>query len=88
MLSDKQNYLDVLQENIATVIKTSTAASEEAIDQRLMELQKEITHPIKTKSSNISLRTSALILFAIKKPPTIYYSLYCATGILLSPAIK
>ena len=51
MLSDKQNYLDVLQENIATVIKTSTAASEEAIYQRLMELQKEILSKANNKET-------------------------------------
>lgn len=51
MLSDKQNYLDVLQGNIATVIKTSTATSEEAIDQRLMELQKEIISKANNKEA-------------------------------------
>lgn len=51
MLSDKQNYLAILQENIATVIKTSTAASEEAIDQRLMDLQKEIISKANNKEA-------------------------------------
>ena len=51
MLSDQQNYLNILQENIATVIKTSNAASEEAIDQRLMELQKEIISKANNKEA-------------------------------------
>ena len=42
MLSDQKNYLSILQKNIATVIKSSNATSEKAIDQRLIELQKEI----------------------------------------------
>lgn len=37
-ISDKQNYLAILQENIPTVIKTNAAASEEVIDQRLIDL--------------------------------------------------
>ena len=51
MLSHQQNYLNILQENIATVIKTSNAASEKAIDQRLMELQKEIISKANNKEA-------------------------------------
>lgn len=42
LLSDKTSYLGVLQENIATVVKASSAVSESDIDTKLMALQKEL----------------------------------------------
>lgn len=51
MLSDQQNYLSILQKNITTVIKSSNATSEKAIDQRLIELQKEIISKANNKEA-------------------------------------
>lgn len=51
MLSDQKNYLSILQKNIATVIKSSNATSEKAIDQRLIELQKEIISKANNKEA-------------------------------------
>ena len=42
LLGDKSSFLNVLQENIATVVKTSSAVLESDIDSKLQELQKEL----------------------------------------------
>ena len=58
--------LNILQENIATVIKTSTVASEEAIDQRLIELQKEIISKANNKESYDSIADDIFRLRKLK----------------------
>lgn len=55
MLADKNDYLQILQENIAKVIKASTATSESAIDKRLTELQEELIAKANNKESYDSL---------------------------------
>lgn len=66
ILSNQQNYLNILQENIATVIKTSNAASEEAIDQRLMELQKEIISKANNKEAYDTIADEIFLLRELK----------------------
>ena len=55
MLADKNDYLQILQENIAKVIKASTATSESAIDKRLTELQEDLIAKANNKESYDSL---------------------------------
>lgn len=42
MILVKSNYLEILQKNMATVIRQSESADTEAIDEKLAELQKEL----------------------------------------------
>lgn len=55
MLADKNDYLQILQENIAKVIKASTATYESAIDKRLTELQEDLIAKANNKESYDSL---------------------------------
>ena len=49
LLSDKTSYLDILQKNIATVVKASSAASESDIDAKLLDLQKQLLEKANAK---------------------------------------
>ena len=51
LLGDKSKYKQQLQQNIATVIKTSAASTVDGIDKKLMELQQELVKKANSKEA-------------------------------------
>lgn len=51
LLGDKSKYQQQLQQNIATVIRTSAASSVDGIDEKLMELQQELVKKANSKEA-------------------------------------
>lgn len=51
LLGDKSKYQQQLQQNIATVIRTSAASTVDGIDEKLMELQQELVKKANSKEA-------------------------------------
>jgi hypothetical protein len=51
LLGDKSKYQQQLQQNIATVIRTSAASSVDGIDEKLMELQQKLVKKANSKEA-------------------------------------
>lgn len=66
LLSDKTSYLGVLQENIATVVKASSAVSESDIDAKLLALQKELLKKANNKDDYDALAEEIFELRELK----------------------
>lgn len=66
LLSDKTSYLGVLQENIATLVKASSAVSESDIDTKLMALQKELLKKANNKDDYDALAEEIFELRELK----------------------
>lgn len=66
LISDKTSYISILQENIATVVKASSAVLETDIDAKLQELQKELLKKANNKDDYDALADEIFSLRELK----------------------
>ena len=71
LLSNKSNYQEQLQANIATVIRESTTGSTESIDRKLNELQKELLKKANNKEAYDEIAEQIFALREQKEQSTI-----------------
>ena len=69
MILDKTDYMKILQENIATVIRNDTSTSTDAIEAKLVELQKELLQKANNRDDYDSIAEEIFQLRELKAKP-------------------